>query len=446
MSILGGRNRTGRSAGEHTGPGASATGCPEPDRPYRRSPLRSRSFVLLLLATFGAFCGYALLLPVVPLWAVAGGADESGAGATTGTFMLTTVLAQLSMPWLLRRASYRLTLSAGIVLLGAPAPLYALSPALGPVVAISALRGVGFGMITVSGSALVAELVPASQRGRGAGLYGLAVGLPNVFCLPLGVWAVKHAGYGPLFVLAGVLPALGTLAAVAVAATSPGSYQHRTPDPARPAGRPHAGAVSQRARSTRQLLPGLLAPWTLLLAGALAMGGLLTFLPIALAGSGAAPTALFAFSLAMSVGRWGAGVLGDRFGSAGRMLVPSVLTAGGGMIGAAVAGVGAAAASPVAALASAAVGAFLFGMGFGALQNETLVMMFGRVRPGEYGTASMVWNIAYDAGAGAGAVALGVVVDVFGFAPAFAAAGVVILALLPLAVAVAREGARTSRA
>ncbi|WP_433869929.1 hypothetical protein [Saccharopolyspora sp. CA-218241] len=41
---------------------------------------RHRSFLLLLIATFGGFAGYVLLLPVVPLWAVLGARARSRPG------------------------------------------------------------------------------------------------------------------------------------------------------------------------------------------------------------------------------------------------------------------------------------------------------------------------------------------------------------------------------
>ena len=43
------------------------------------------------------FAGFALLLPVAPLWVIHGGSDDLGAGLVTGVMMACTVLAQLSM-------------------------------------------------------------------------------------------------------------------------------------------------------------------------------------------------------------------------------------------------------------------------------------------------------------------------------------------------------------
>lgn len=58
---------------------------------------------LLACAAMG-FAGFSLLLPVAPMWAVRIGADNLGAGVVNGLLMLCTVIAQLLVGRLLRRA------------------------------------------------------------------------------------------------------------------------------------------------------------------------------------------------------------------------------------------------------------------------------------------------------------------------------------------------------
>jgi predicted MFS family arabinose efflux permease len=152
-----------------------------------------------------------------------------------------------------------------------------------------------------------------------------------------------------------------------------------------------------------------------------------SFLPLALEGDAAAPTALFVLSAAVIVGRWAAGAFSDRAGS-GRLLVPGVLACALGTAGVA----GAVAGLPAPAV-PASVAAGLYGLGFGALQNDTLVLMFRRAGSQGHGMASTAWNMAYDAGTGVGAVAVGVVSQVVGVDGAFAAAAVSIGLVGPLA-------------
>lgn len=368
--------------------------------------LRSRSFLMLLVATLGAFAGYVLLLPVIPLWAVTGGAGEIAAGATNGVFMLVTVLTQLAMPWLLHRVDHRWALGLGTLLIGAPTPLFAISTELWALLGVSALRGIGFGLLTVTGSALVAELVPASQLGRATGLYGLAVGLPNAVLLPVGVWLAEYVGFVPLFWIAGALPLVAALAAAGIA---------RVPKRTR----------SAESGGGRMFPRALVPPWLVMLAVSVAAGGLVAFLPLAVATS-VAPVALLAFGTATVGCRWVAGHVGDRFGSRG-VLLPSVVIACLGLIVVAVATAGPA--------WMAVPGAFGLGAGFGALQNVTLVLMFERA---DSAPASTTWNIAYDAGNGLGSVGFGVLVATFDYPMTFAVAAVLVAVSAPVAVAVVR--------
>jgi predicted MFS family arabinose efflux permease len=358
---------------------------------------------LLLVATLGGFTGYVLLLPVVPLWAVVGGAGEIAAGATNAVFMLVTVLTQLAMPWLLRRVGHRLALGLGCVLIGAPTPLFAVSAQLWALLGVSGLRGIGFGLLTVSGSALVAELVPAGRRGRAAGLYGLAVGLPNVVFLPAGVWLSQQVGFVPLFWIACAVPIVATCAI-------PGM----SPVGARPV---RAAVTPSRTRSIV-----LLPPWVVMAVASVAAGGIIAFLPLAIVAS-VASVGLMVFGASMVIGRWLAGLLVDRVGSR-RTQLPALLTAGIGMV---IIAIGAAGPTPLALL-----GALGLGVGFGALQNGTLVAMFERA---ESGSASTAWNVAYDAGSGLGAIGFGLLITAVGYPATFAVVAALVLCCAPLAAA-----------
>ena len=83
-------------------------------------------------------------------------------------------------------------------------------------------------------------------------------------------------------------------------------------------------------------------------------------------------------------------------------------------------------ANPAAVIA----GMCLFGTGFGISQNATFAVMIDRVPTSGYGTASALWNLAYDAGYGAGPVVFGLFVARTGYPAAFALTGLLMLAAL----------------
>ncbi|MFC3518109.1 MFS transporter [Streptomonospora nanhaiensis] len=403
-----------------------------PDLPHQG--LRGWGFRLLVLASVLSFSGYVLLLPVVPLWAARGGAGELGAGATTAVFMGTTVLTQLAMPWLLDHGGYRWTFAVGALLLGAPAPLLAAATDLGPLLAVSALRGVGFGMVTVVGSALAARLVPPEQIGRAAGYYGMAVGLPHVLLLSGGVWAALNLGFEAVFWAAGAAPVAGALAAAGIWLLAGSGAAGAAGPPAGPAAAPAGRGGRTYAR--------LAAPLLLMLVCALSSSAVVTFLAIPLEEAAAVVfAALLAYGLLSVAGRWAAGALSDRRRRI-VVLVPATVAAAVGM------GLAAAALWPVEpgwtgpgalGAAAAVAGAALFGAGFGAVQNDTLVVMFRRAGPRGYGTASAVWNIGYDGGAGLGAVVVGLAVQAAGYGPAFALTATAVALCLPVAAVLVRR-------
>lgn len=382
-----------------------------------QSGVRGGAFRLLLCTTVLGFGGYALLLPVVPLWVAHGGSGAFGAGASTGVFMLFTVFSQFGVPWLLRRIGHRWVLGIGLALVGAPAPAFALSAALAPVLGLSAVRGVGFGLLTVGGAALVAELAPAGEHGRASAWLGVAIGLPQLTLLPLGVTGVDRLGF-PVVLALGASPLLALplvpFLCPPVRAAVPAS---RTVAPA---------GEGEGARASRA---GSIGPVVAMLACATAQGGLVTFLPL-VAEAGAVTVALFGTAVGALAGRLVAGELVDRYSLGGRLLAPGVAFALVGML-IEVFGVSAGAPAGLAEVGVISGGALLVGIGFGLVQNDSLVALFAAAGPARYGHASAVWNIAYDAGTGVGAVGLGTVAQASGFPIAFAVAAALVLAAAP---------------
>jgi MFS family permease len=174
-----------------------------------REDLLTRPVVLLTLVAFAALFGFQLLLSVVPLYTDEAGGGNTGAGFATAAFMLSTVLTQIQMPRILGRYGYRRVLAAGLLFLGVPALFYAYAQTLVPILAVTLVRGVGFGIVTVVFAAMVVELAPPGRRGEALGLLGVAITLPNIFCNALGLWLAGRFGYEIVFLLGGFAPLLG---------------------------------------------------------------------------------------------------------------------------------------------------------------------------------------------------------------------------------------------
>ncbi|WP_051468000.1 MFS transporter [Actinomadura oligospora] len=377
-----------------------------------RPPILTKAYVTLGGLSFGGMASCYLLMSTMPLFAARNGGGGFGAGLTTGAMMLATILLEPVTPRMASRYGYRVTLAAALLLLGLPSLLPLASGTLPVVLLACALRGAGLGILVVAGTALIAETVAPERRSEALGIYGVAVGIPALSCLPLGLWLSEHAGFGVLFVAAAVvavapLVALGGL---------PGLRHAR--DGSEDAPPEHGGLIAAALR------PELARPAIMFAAITFTTGVLQTFLPLAVHGAtaGLAAGSLFAMSLATPFTRWLSGRFADRYGSRALLVPMVVLTTAGA---ATLVWTG----SPVAVI----VGPGLFGAGFGIAQTATLALMLGRVTRTEYGRVSALWNIAYDAGIGVGAVGFGIVVSVASYAGGFAiTAGLLALTIVPV--------------
>src|SRR5918997_1567192 len=242
---------------------------------------------LAVLSVFG-FSGYAALLATAPLWAVNGGATAAGSGSVNGVLLAATVLAQLAVPRALASWGTGPVLVAGLLLLGVPAPGYLLSDGLGWVLGLSAVRGLGFGILTVVGSAVAARLVPASRRGAAIGVYGLAVAVPNLLLLPGSVPVVDRWGFAPVFWTA-ALPVLGVPSAVRLARVL------------RDTGHDRPVPTGEGSLDRLPILIGIVPPTVVLFSVTMAGGAVLTFAPQLTDPATAAPVLLIAAATALGL-------------------------------------------------------------------------------------------------------------------------------------------------
>ena len=361
----------------------------------------------LLVVTLCGFTSYAVEITTAPLWAARGGAGAGQAGLVTGLLMLATVCAQLTVPAQIARVGLNGAMAVGLGFLGGGSLLYLLSDSLAPVLVTSAVRGSGFATLTVGCATALAQLAPPGRLGEAAGLYGLVVALPNVLGLPAGVWLAEHVGFPVVFAI-GAAPLL----AIPVALRS----LQRVGTGRR-----------QAAGYDRALVRRIGAPSLALFVVTIAGGALMTVLPLTPGLGGLVSLSLLVFGITGALGRWRVGTLVDRIGP-DRLAVPFLATAVLGMLCVA-------AAAHWGSLAWLVVpGGLVAGIGYGAIQNSTLVAVMTRVPNHQQPAASALWNGAFDLGPGVGGAAAGVLIGATTFGAGYAAsAGLILLVALVLA-------------
>ena len=351
------------------------------------------------------FAGFALLVPVAPLWVIRGGSDDLGAGLVTGVMMACTVLAQLSMRRVLAGLGWRWTLVLGAGLLGLPALGHLATDTLWPVIALAALRGFGFGIVTVCGATAVASFVEPGRRGRALGALGLAIAAPQFILVPVAPWLADKAGFGLVFVLA-VLPALAIPLAWPIARAVGDSDRA-------PAGDSGGGTGGGTAARLWRVLAGPIAALVVITA---AGGAILTFTSHILASPALGFGGLLAFTGAAAVSRWGAGGVADRFGAT-PAIAPLLFA---GALGLAAIGLRVDSVHDSAGRVLVIAGLLVVGVAYGGLQNLTLTHAFAVAGEPARDSVSIAWNLSFDAGTGLGAFAVGAIATATSYSVAFA--------------------------
>jgi MFS family permease len=318
--------------------------------------------------------------------------------------MACTVLAQLSMHHVLAGLGWRWTLVLGAGLLGLPALGHLATNRLGPVIALAALRGLGFGIVTVCGATAVASFVEPARRGRALGALGLAIAAPQFILVPVAPWLAERAGFGLVFVLA-VLPAFAIPLAWPIARAV--DERERAPDTA-----PGAAGSGPGAAALWRMLAGPIAALVVITASG---GAILTFTPRILLSPALGFAGLLAFTGAGAVSRWGAGGIADRFGAT-TAIAPLLFIAA---LGLAAIGLWADRVHDTAGRTLVVSGLLLVGLAYGGLQNLTLTHAFAIAGEPARQSVSIAWNLSFDAGTGLGAFVVGAIATATSYSVAF---------------------------
>lgn len=380
---------------------------------YRMSTLARTIFIVA-----NVFGSWALTFPVVPLLVSTTGGSRFAAGSTTGVFMAATIVAQLATPMLLRRFDFRPVIVSGCLLLGLPTlALAPLSADITGLMAISVVRGIGFGLVTVACSALPAHLSTKDRLGRAVAAQGMANAGSQTAFLLIGMQLYRSCGVVAVSVLA---TAMAVTAAVAAACWLPSRMNGKD--------EPNSECESTQAVFWR---PFALANVSVV-GIAMAYGGLSTLVPLVdYPHSANAGVILAVIGASVVSGRFAAGRCAHRILESRPIAQMGVLAA---VVGSICFFVGVVVSS--AGLSIILVGAVAFGFGLGWIQNVTLVRLFTSVPPQRVGFASAAWNISMDAGIGLGSTAIGAAADHTGFGGAhlLSAVAVTLLVALPFAI------------
>lgn len=172
--------------------------------------LHNRRLLACLLATGGSCIGFGVFLTFLPLHATQQGHDPARVGLVFAAQALTNVAGRVPIGRLADRCDRRLLVTTGLLCLAAALAAVGQATALYPLLACAVLMGIGMALTFTVIGALIAELVPALQRGLAMGMYNSCIYLGMMTGSTGMGLALKWIGYPVGFAAAGAV-VLGTL-------------------------------------------------------------------------------------------------------------------------------------------------------------------------------------------------------------------------------------------
>lgn len=366
------------------------TDCPHPlplPRPTpveRVEPVLTRTFLLLFLGNILQMGALFALLPVLPLLVVGPlGADGAVVGWVAGLASGTALLLRPFSGWLLDRFGRRPWLLATSALVTAVTFSYMFATSVPVLVAERILHGLAWSVCGISAATVAVDVVPASRRGWGLGLFGMGMPLAMSVGPLLGTWLLHGDRFSDVFLACGV--ASGLALACYVVADLP----------------------VVRNPGARLVLRDMLEPrvyrlFWFMLPLCVGYGGWAAFAPLYAPHVGlesAGP--LFA---SYAVGCLLPRAIGGRWYDRAGPRVPGLFSLGAVLAGWLLLGV-------LQTEAGALAGAALVGLGFGVLMPVYSAMTADLVEPHRRGAANATTFSSYDLGSALGAVVFGLAVD-----------------------------------
>ena len=353
------------------------------------SPLFTRSFTIICLATFFFYLSFYLILPVMPLYVAAMGGTSFQIGLIIGLFAFVAMILRPPAGWIIDTRGCRLVLLAGMLVFLLASLGYTLANSVATVLTLRLFHGLGMGLFPTAATVVVVEVAPPARRGEAMGWFGIANSVGLIIGPAVGTPIATEAGFRTLFLVAGGMALIGLVCIWLLPRI--GQMPTKITRPPRP----------QDFFCRAAVLPSIL-----LLFLYVPYGAMVAFIPIIATGRGLANPGTFytVYALAVLLIRAKAGHVSDRRGRAA-VIIPGLVAAG--------------VAFAILGLTSdriwVLVGAAIYGLGFGSVQPALMALTADRVPPEERGKAMGTFYTAWELGIMTGSTGAGLLLEVTGF-------------------------------
>ena len=352
-----------------------------------KSKIWTKDFIGITIINLLIFMGFQMLMPTLPLYVKSLGGADSVIGWITG---LTTISALIIRPLsgvAVDKWGRKVILLAGIGLIIAATMSYWWFPYVGVILAIRFLHGFGWGAASTSSNTVATDVIPKERFGESMGFFSLSSGLAMALAPALGLALFAGEKASTLVLTSAGFGAVAFCLAL--------FFRYRTVEKQEEDRK--KAAVFERSS---------MRPAIVMFFVSAAYGSIVSFLSIYALEKGIANIGMYflVYAVAMLITRPIFGRLVDRLGFNATMYPGLILLAiAMGIL------------SQVSTMPTFLFVAFLYGIGFGAVQSSLQTLAVIYAPKDRRGAANATFFTGFDGGIGFGSIVAGIISSALGY-------------------------------
>ena len=183
--------------------------------------LHNRNLLACLFTTVGSCIGFGTFLTFLPLYAALKGYDPAQVGLIFAAQAITNVVGRVPIGIVADRIDRRRLVAIGLFLMAVALTALGQVARLGQLMGCAAVLGMGMALNFTAIGALIAELVPAAQRGLAMGMYNSCIYLGMMTGSTVIGFALKGIGYSAGFAASGGIALVTLLLLLSIMRTNP---------------------------------------------------------------------------------------------------------------------------------------------------------------------------------------------------------------------------------
>ncbi|MCL2337012.1 MAG: MFS transporter [Firmicutes bacterium] len=371
------------------------------DSPVSSKPMWTMNFLFLILANFGVYVVFYMMIPCLPIFVKEITGQDSLTGLALAAFIISSMLFRPFAGRQVDSGNRKRYFLFGAAVLFASSLVLGLAPTMAVLFPARIVQGLGWAYCNTAATTMAVDIIPRPRLAEGLGYYSLSLGVAMGLGPALGLFAMQRYGSQVMFYVSAGFVLFALLLALLI-------KHHQEDGPKAPPPLTLRTLVERRA-----LMPSLM-----MFIAIFAYAAIISFLPLYAQQrqvGDAAGLFFIVYAVSITAFRPLTGLLADRRGFA-VVIIPGLLVCIMSMF----------IIYAAHSLAVFILAAVIFGAGFGALQTMQALTVSG-VPPERRGAATATYYVFMDLGLGVASTLWGIVAHLLNYGLMY------LLVIIPLA-------------